>query len=360
MSEHLVVPDERSGIELDEFLCLQFPLLSKGHLRTFIRSGAVVVNGARVLPSWRLREGQVVSIDIPDDFEPKTPVAPRTPLRILAEQDEWLAVDKPAGLAVEPERWDRDAACVSGGLLELSLARSRDDKSNVVAGAVQVTDAEVERGDADTTLDRRLRAVHRIDKDTTGILLVAKSIEAERYLRRCFQTGLVSKEYLALVEGEFRPAEGEDEWIDAPISPDRRRVGRMLIRTGGKPSRTRVRVVQSFRGFTLVKCYPETGRTHQIRVHLAHAGFPLVIDPLYGRRSELMLSEVKRKYRPKKGQTERPLMDRLTLHAATLEFPFRAGASLPDIENDPTQRIESALPADYERALRQLAKVRAH
>ena len=347
MTEYLTVPDERTGIELDEFLCLQYPLVSKGRVRALIRDGAIRVDALRALPSKRLRAGNVVCVEMPEELRGITPVAPSQRLVILAEQEEWLALDKPAGLAVEPERWDHAAACVSGGLLELALERS---------GAAPAAQDE---SSAPVPLERRLRAVHRIDKDTTGILLVAKSIESERYLRRCFQGGLMRKEYLALVEGEFRPSDSEEELIDAPISNDPRRTGRMLVRSGGRASRTRVRVARAFRGFTLVSCFPETGRTHQIRVHLAHAGFPLVVDPLYGRRSELLLSEIKRRYQPKRGQAERPLMDRLTLHAAALEFPFRVGASEPDPEKDPVQRVEAPLPSDFERLLRQLAKVRA-
>jgi 23S rRNA pseudouridine955/2504/2580 synthase len=119
----------------------------------------------------------------------------------------------------------------------------------------------------------------------------------------------------------------------------------------GKPSRTRIQVEQRFEGYTLLRCNPLTGRTHQIRVHLSWAGFPLVIDPTYGRRETLKLSEIKRGYKAKRGAEERPLMARLTLHAAAIAWPADDGQ---------LTRVEAPLPADFTRLLRQLSKVRPH
>jgi len=192
--------------------------------------------------------------------------------------------------------------------------------------------------------------VHRIDKDTTGAVLVAKNLTTERRLRAAFAAGTVRKSYLALVEGEYPPTSPAGELIDLPIGPDRRKSGRMHVdRQKGKPSRTRVRVEQCFRGYTLLRCEPLTGRTHQIRVHMAETGFPLVVDPIYGRRNALALSEIKRNYRPKRGATEAPLIDRLTLHAQRLRFPCADGTF---------QQVEAPLPKDFTRVLKQLSKVR--
>ena len=335
MTEHLVVPEGRSGLELDEFLCLLFPRASKGFLRRMVHEGRVQIDGRPARPSDRLRREQLVSIDIDDDEMPEAPIAPEAPLRILFEDDDALVVDKPPGLAVEPERWKRDAASLAGALLAEALDRP----------------VEEEGEDASTTLDWRPRLVHRIDKDTSGCVLVAKNLGAERAQREAFEEGRVRKLYLALVEGEYPRRSGEDV-IDAPVASDRRRSGRMRIDPSGKPARTRVTVAESFRGFTLLSCEPLTGRTHQIRVHLAHEGFPLVVDPLYGRRDALRLSEIKRDYRPKRGGGEIPLIDRLTLHAAALEFP-RLHVSAAN-----TVRVEATLPKDIERTLKQLRKVR--
>lgn len=336
--EHLTVPEERVGLELDEFLCLAFPHVNKGFLRAQVRGGRVLVDGSPMLkPAHRLRWNEVVSIDIDDEELPVAPVAPPSPVPILHEDEHVLVVDKPAGLAVEPERWRRDAACLSGALLQAALERA---------------DATAARG---AELEFRPRLVHRIDKDTSGAVLVAKDLETERRLRIAFEEGQVAKDYLALVEGEHPLEDGEEEVIDATIGADARRTGRMLVGLpDGKPSRTRVRVEQRFEGYTLLRCSPLTGRTHQIRVHLSWAGFPLVIDPTYGRRDALKLSEIKRGYKAKRGAEERPLMARLTLHASAIGWP-PAG----DGATEPT-RVEAPLPADFTRLLRQLSKVRPH
>ncbi|MCP3917841.1 MAG: RluA family pseudouridine synthase [bacterium] len=345
LQDNIVVPDDRVGLELDEFLCLTYPLLGKGFLRAQVRAGNVLVDGQVTVPSHHLRRLQVVSVDLEERDFPKEPVAPRSEVPILYEDEAVLVVDKPAGLAVEPERWQRDKACLSGALLSLAYDRS--------GGCGD--DGRPEEGG----LEFRPRLVHRIDKDTTGAVLVAKSLDVERGLRGAFEEGAVHKGYLALVEGEYPAADGAVDLIDAPIAPDPRKSGRMGIGDGrkgatcGKPARTRVSVVERFRGFTLMRCEPLTGRTHQIRVHLAHEGFPLVIDELYGRRSELNLSEIKRGYRPKPGGIEHPLIDRLTLHAADISFPdLRPG------RDGEVVRVEAPLHKDLNRMLKQLRKVR--
>ncbi len=338
MTDHIVVPPERQGIELDEFLCLLYPLLNKGFVRRQVRDGRVLLDGQPTLPSKHLKSDQVVSIDIDEDAVdlPAQPVAPKLALEVLFEDEEVLVVEKPAGLPVEPERWERGNACLSGALLELALQR-----------------ADVEPVAADTPsegLGFRPRIVHRIDKETSGAVLVAKTLESERRLRDAFASRDVHKVYLALVEGEYPLADGEEDLIDRPIGPDLKKSGRMRIdEAEGKPSQTRVRVEARFSGFTLLRCEPVTGRTHQIRVHLAAEGFPLAVDKSYGRRNELKLSEIKRNYRTKRGRAETPLIDRLTLHAMELGFPDAQGG---------LHHVEAPLPKDFQRVLKQLAKTR--
>ena len=340
MSEVYVVSRERAGLELDEFLCLLFPEWNKGFLRRQVHAGTVLVDGAQTLPSHRLRADQVLMVDIDVTDTPAAPIAPGVPLEILEETDDWMVVAKPAGLAVEPERWARDAASLSGALLQVAR----------------------QRGGEDGGIDERMRLVHRIDKETSGAVLVAKNVEAERALRRAFEEGRVEKTYFALVEGEHPLADGEAEVIDLPVGPDGRRSGRMMVRPakdkkkgagGGKPSRTRVRVERRFRGYTLLRCEPLTGRTHQIRVHLSHAGFPLAVDKFYGRRDSLLLSALKPGYRSKPGRAERALMDRLTLHAAEIGVP-----DLSEAGGDP-QRVSAPFPKDFAQALKQLEKHRS-
>lgn len=336
MVEHLIVPVERAGLELDEFLCLSFPLANKGYLRRQVRFGAVLVDGGPARPSQRLRGDQVVSVDFEEEAAPIQPVAPDERVPILHEDDSVLVVNKPSDLAVEPERWRRDAACLSGALIAEAVDRvgGLDEEGRPSEGA----------------LEWRPRLVHRIDKGTSGCVLVAKSLEAERALRSAFEDGRVQKEYLAISEGEW--FEDEPRLIDQPIAPGPRRSGRMVVQEGGRPSQTRVVPQERFRGFTLLNCSPLTGRTHQIRVHLADAGFPLVVDPLYGRRDALKLSEFKPGYKSKRGAVERPLLGRLSLHAWRITFPD------PVAPDGPALTVEAPIPEDLERVLKQMRKVR--
>jgi 23S rRNA pseudouridine1911/1915/1917 synthase len=354
MDEILIVPGDRGGIELDEFVCLHLPDLGKGFVRRQISAEHVLVDGTPAKhPSQKLRCDQVVMVSIAEEDLPKAPVAPALRLPVLYEDASLMVVDKPADLAVEPERWRRDAACLTGAVLELARERSG-------------TRGEGEGGEGASPLEFRPRLVHRIDKDTTGALIVAKSLEAERCLRTAFEHGAIGKQYLALVEGEYGLEAGEERTIDLPVGPDKRRSGRMrVVPEGGKPARTRVRIEARFRGFTLLRCEPLTGRTHQIRVHLAELGFPLVVDSLYGRRKALLLSELKRNYRPKRGREERPLLARLTLHALSVEFPMLDG--LLAASDSPTAEalagaerrcVAAPIPKDLTLALRQLEKVR--
>ena len=267
------------------------------------------------------------AFELGEEGLPERRLPPASEVDVLYEDDHCLVVDKPAALSVEPDRWDASQACLIGSL-----------------------DALIERCDNPF----RPRLIHRLDRDTSGVVLVAKTIDAERELRAAFDEDRVEKEYVAIVEGEYAPGDdGEFDLIDRPIAPDGRRSGRMAVtESGGKQARTEVRLERCFRGYSLVECRPRTGRTQQIRVHLAEIGFPLAVDPMYGRRSALYLSEIKSGYRPKPGRPEPTLLARLSLHARRLRFP-RVGAP-----NDPHLTVESAIPRDLERALKQLAKVR--
>jgi RluA family pseudouridine synthase len=318
VDQHLMVGGEQAGMELDEFLCVAFPSLSKGFLRQQVRAGLVLVDGAAAQPSRHLRADQVVSVGFDDEqASGRRQASPEVALPVLYEDEHVLAVDKPAGIASEPDRWDAERPHLIGSLL-----------------------AQVGEG-------LRPRLVHRLDRETSGVVLVAKTLEAERELREAFETeGAIVKRYLALVEGEYAGPES----IDLSIGPDAKRSGRMWIDDAGKPARTDVAVERRFRGFTLLACRPRTGRTHQIRVHLAASGYPLAVDPLYGHRKALPLSEIKAGYRKKPGRPETPLIERLTLHAAALEFPAVGEAR--------RVRVEAPLPRDFERVLKQLARVR--
>ena len=245
-------------------------------------------------------------------------------LDILWRSEDAVAVMKPAGLATIPGRAETDSVLERLGR-QLNLPSSGD-------------------------VDPRVRVVHRLDKDTSGVLLFAMSRAAQQHLSHQFQNNTIRKEYLALVRG--RPLEKEGV-VDAPLAVHPANPKKMaIVKHAGRPARTEWRVEEVFRGFALVRCFPKTGKTHQIRVHLAHAGMPLAIDPLYsppppGKPAGLMLSQFKRHYSPTRGEEERPLIDRLTLHAEKLAFSDPSGAPV---------EIVAPPPKDFRATLNQLRR----
>lgn len=188
--------------------------------------------------------------------------------------------------------------------------------------------------------------VHRLDRETSGVLCFARNAEAHRHLSQQFEARTVDKGYLALVDGVPFPREGE---IDQPIGPHPSQPGKMAVSRDGKSSLTLYRTLELFRSFALVEAVLKTGRTHQIRVHLAAIGHPLAVDPLYGKRDAFYLSEVKgAQYRIGKYQEERPLMTRATLHAAFLQLDHPVTLE--------RRRFEAPLPKDFQAVLTQLRK----
>src|SRR4051812_2958052 len=247
------------------------------------------------------------------------------PLEILHQDNDVVAVNKPTALATIPGRGETDSV----------LERLARQLNLPHTGAAHP----------------RLRVVHRLDKDTSGVLLFAKHTGAQRHLSHQFQNNTVRKEYLAIVVGRPPADEGE---IDAPLAPhpaDRLRMA--VVKHGGRPARTLWKVEQRFRDYALLRCFPKTGKTHQIRVHLKHIGLPLAVDPLYNRprgsgsRPGLSLSDFKRDYRAKRDEDERPLIDRLTLHAERLGFAHPDGRTID---------IVAPLPKDFRAALNMLGK----
>lgn len=243
-------------------------------------------------------------------------------MELLFNDEHYVAINKPSGLAAIPGRDESDCAL------------------HQLAAELQLPSSG--------TVDPRIRVVHRIDKDTSGVLLFAKHLEAQRHASHQFQNNTCSKEYLALVAGH--PAEHEGE-IDSPIAVHPANKKLMCVSSHGRPALTRYRVEARFRAYTLLRVFPKTGKTHQIRVHLRSIGLPLAIDPLYNPRpmdrpAGLLLSSFKRDYRPTR-EEERPLIARLTLHAEKLTFTDNSGASVTLI---------APLPKDFRAALNQLQK----
>lgn len=204
-------------------------------------------------------------------------------IAVLHEDADLLALDKPAGLPVIPEHWHPAWPCLQ------SLASEQ--------------------------LGSRVFVVHRLDLETSGVVLLAKNAAAHRELCRQFAAHEVEKTYWALVQGEV---EREEQTIDLPLSPHPKKPGVTLVNPKGKPALTRCRVLERFRGSTWVEVKPETGRQHQIRVHLKALGHPLLVDALYANTAAFFLSALKSGYRKKEGEAEPPLIARLTLHAQEL------------------------------------------
>ena len=295
--------DDRA--RLDRLLADLVPALSRSRLKTLIETGRVSITGETITePGYRVKPGQVVTLVVPPPVD-LTPRAQAIPLCIAYEDEHLIVVDKPAGLVVHPAPGNPDRTLVNALLAHCGASLSG-------IGGV-----------------RRPGIVHRLDKDTSGLLVAAKNDAAHRGLAAQFATRRLSRTYRAVVRGMPRPAAG---LIEGAIGRDPRNRKRMAVReSGGRPALTRYRVLQSLGGlWSLVECRLETGRTHQIRVHMAHTGHPLVGDALYGGAQRRRLDE--------RTRGALALCPRQALHAAALGFVHPvSGAALA---------FESPLPAD--------------
>jgi len=272
--------------------------------------------GGRPGPAGRRETETIYEIGRAPAPERRAPRPPRGPdLEVVRETAGWTAVHKPAGLASVKERWHPGAPTALSRLHD--LWRARDPEAP------------------------RPWVVHRIDRETSGLLLFARDPDAARALSEAFRKRRVRKEYLALVAGMPPEPSGE---VEVRLLPDPRRPERMLVvEKRGKRSVTAWETEERFRGWTLLRVLPRTGRTHQIRATLAHLGCPIAADPLYGQAGGLLLSTFKRGYKPPRDHPERPLLGRLGLHAHRLAFEDPGGGGEVALEADPPKDFRVAL-----------------
>ncbi len=296
----LRVPAELAGLRLDQALARLLPHFSRSRLQDWVKRACVTVDGARATPKDKVRGGERIELRVEPDAGARAFAAQEIPLAILHEDEQVLVIDKPAGLVVHPGSGNPD-----GTLLNALLHHAPSLATVPRAGIV-----------------------HRLDKDTSGLLVVAKTLEAQTSLVRQLQAHTVRREYLALVAG--RPAaQGR---VEAPIGRHPVARTKMAVVARGKSAVTHYRVRRAGNSWSLMECRLETGRTHQIRVHMHSIGHPLLGDPVYGRaKLDRTLPEVARSF------------PRQALHAARLEFIHPVSGEL--------LAFESALPSDLSRLL---------
>ena len=298
------MPDDLGGKRLDQAAALLLPEFSRSRLKSWIDLGRLTIGGEAAKPRLLLQGGEELVLDT--ELESVVPVAPEAiPVEIVHADDALLVIDKPVGLVVHP------GAGNSSGTLQNALLNLYPELAVLP----------------------RAGLVHRLDKDTSGLLLVARTLESQVALAAALERRDIKRTYRAICQGVLTGG----GTIDAPIGRHRRERTKMAVVDGGRPARTHYRVVERFRAHTHVEVELETGRTHQIRVHMAHIRAPLLGDPVYGGRPRLPRAPSEELRTALQG------FRRQALHASRLAFVHPVtGESL---------RFESPLPPDLERLL---------
>jgi 23S rRNA pseudouridine1911/1915/1917 synthase len=313
-SLEIFVEQADEGQRIDAFLTTRIPDLSRSRVQAIIRKRLVSIDGEYAKPSTRINAGQRIQIELPEP-EPSTSQPENIPLDILFE-DEWMiAINKPPAMVVHPAKghWS--------GTLTAALT-FHFEKLSAVGGA------------------NRPGIVHRLDRDTSGVILIAKTDRAHSRITIQFEKRSVIKQYLAIVS----PAPDRDrDLIEKSIGVHPYQREKMAIRdshTTSRPATTMYEVHRRFRGAAVLNVFPKTGRTHQIRIHLASVGSPILADKLYGGRSKLLLGELS-------GQAadDQILLDRQALHAQRIEFDHPETGKRMEIHAPVPKDIESTIQA---------------
>ena len=254
--QRLTVSPEEAGVRIDKYLTEQLPDITRSYLQKLLKDGSVQMNGKSVKVSTKTAAGAVIELTIPEPEEPE--ILPEDiPLDILYEDSDVILINKPKDMVVHPA-----AGHYTGTLVNALMYHCKGDLSGI-NGVL------------------RPGIVHRIDKDTTGVLIVCKNDKAHNALAEQLKEHSITRKYRAIVCGNLKEDEGT---VDAPLGrhpQDRKKMA--IVRTGGKRAVTHYRVLERFGNYTYIECQLETGRTHQIRVHMASLGHPLLGDEVYGR-----------------------------------------------------------------------------
>ena len=310
-----IIKKEQAGQRIDKFILKHWPNYSRSYLQKQIKAGAVLVNKQIKKPSYILKEGDEVAAEILPPPEISLEAEPDIKLDIVYEDENVIVLNKPASLTVHPSATQKSGTLINGLLAHYPPLKSVGDPS--------LRQAQGKLGSGQENL--RPGLVHRLDKDTSGLMIVAKSNSAFEWLKKQFQERKVTKKYLALVVGRPKKSSGEIKTfiVRSKSDPTKQRIS---VTPEDREAITHYKTFKKFKDFTLLEIQPKTGRMHQIRVHMAWLGNPVAGDLKYGPKKAPIPSGLKRQF----------------LHAAYLKI------KLPDGK---IKEFESPLPEDLKRIL---------
>jgi len=286
VSQECEITPQQSGMRLDKVAVQLLPDFSRTQITAWIRSGSLLLDQSQSTPSSKVMGGQIISVAARLQEEESWHEPQAVPFGIVYEDEHILVVDKPVGLVVHPGAGNRDHTLVNG-LMAFNEKQGQLPRAGLI---------------------------HRLDKDTSGLLLVARTTRSFKLLTTALKNREVKRRYHAVVEGVLTAGMS----IDVPMGRDQKNRTRQKVQESGRPALTHVNVLDRYRAHTLIEARLETGRTHQIRVHLSHMAYPLVGDTLYGARSRI----------PRDPHPDLPVVirafKRQALHACNLQFTHPA------------------------------------